>query len=231
MRLMSDGKRRPRRAGARARVDEDGALLLALGDGDERLPWLEEDEDEDPGLDTRRLAVFLLASALLIAALAGGAWWLWHRAAAPELVADGSVIEAPDGPYKLRPADRGGREVTGTGATSFAIAEGRPVEGRIAPGPMRAAAAEGEGAPAQPTPSGVAAVQIGAYATRAEAQAGWTQLHARLEPLHGRPHRILEGTADSGAVYRLQVVTESPAAASELCRTLREAGGDCQVKR
>lgn len=231
MRLMSDGKRRPGRAGGRARVDEDGALLLALDDGDERLPWLDEDEDEDPGLDYRRLAVFLLGSALVIAALAGGGWWLWHQAATPELVADGSVIEAPDGPYKLRPADRGGREVTGTGATSFAVAEGRPVEGRIAPGPMRAAPAGGEGAPGTPAPAGVAAVQIGAYASRAEAQAGWTQLHTRLEPLHGRPYRILEGTADSGAVYRLQVVTESAAAATDLCRTLREAGGDCQVKR
>jgi hypothetical protein len=74
-------------------------------------------------------------------------------------------------------------------------------------------------------------VQIGAYPTREAAQAGWLQLSTRLEPLRGRGHRILEGTADSGTIFRLQVVTESDVAARQLCATLRQAGGDCQVKR
>ena len=74
-------------------------------------------------------------------------------------------------------------------------------------------------------------VQIGAYPTKEAAQAGWSQLSGRMEVLRGRSHRIMEGAADSGTIFRLQVVTESEAAARQLCATLRQSGGDCQVKR
>jgi hypothetical protein len=49
-------------------------------------------------------------------------------------------------------------------------------------------------------------VQVGAYSTRAQAEAGWSQLATRYEVLQGRSHRVLEGTADSGTIYRLQAV-------------------------
>ena len=239
MRLMSGGQGPDsRRAPQRAAVDEDGSLLLALGPGDERLPWLEgEEEDEEPELDRGRILAVALGLLLVLLVLVGVAWWLWAARADSELAPDGSLIEAPEGPYKVRPRTSGGREVLGTGDVSFAMGEGVEIEGQIAPGPPPPLAAgeetgaktsQGTGEPAQAQGVGV---QIGAYPTREAAQAGWSQLSTRLEALHGRGHRILEGTADVGTIYRLQVVAESEIAARQLCATLRSQGGDCQVKR
>jgi len=80
-------------------------------------------------------------------------------------------------------------------------------------------------------PAGSVGVQVGAYSNRAQAEAGWTQLAGRFEALQGRNHRVLEGTADSGTIYRLQAVAGSAAEADTLCRSIKAAGGDCQVKR
>lgn len=235
MRLMSGGQGRgPYRAPHRAAVDEDGSLRLGLDGDDDRLPWLEGDEEDDePELDRGRIAAFALAFLLLALVLGALAWWLWQSRARAELVADGSTIEAPQGPYKVRPRNAGGREVLGTGNTSFAVAEGRGIEGRIADDslpPEPAAEYTDEAAPDARVAPGVA-VQIGAYPTQKAAQAGWQQLSTRLPPLNGRGHRILEGAADSGTVFRLQVVAENPEAARQLCSELRAAGGECQVKR
>jgi hypothetical protein len=79
-------------------------------------------------------------------------------------------------------------------------------------------------------PSGIG-VQVGAYSSRAAAEAGWTQLSARITPLQGRSHRVVEGTADSGTIYRLQAMAGSGDEADALCRGIKAAGGDCQVKR
>jgi cell division protein FtsN len=89
-------------------------------------------------------------------------------------------------------------------------------------------------APSATTPSaapGGVGVQVGAYSTRAQAEAGWSQLSGRYDALQGRNHRVLQGTADSGTIYRLQAVAGSAAEADTLCRTIKAAGGDCQVKR
>ncbi len=241
MRLMQGQK-----GGAhRAEVAEDGSLRLALEEGAERLPWLqgeEDEEDEVPGPEAGRILAFALGLLLVLAVLAGGGWWLWQEHANAVAAADGSIIAAPAGPYKMRPADAGGQEVAGTGATSFQVAEGRQVEGRIASEPTDTAGsmvpAAVSGAPvASGAGAGVGAsyggfgVQIGAYPTREAALAGWQQMSTRLPPLGGRTHRILEGTSDSAPVFRLQVVAAGLAEARDLCRQLRAAGGDCQVKR
>ncbi len=229
MRLMGSGQNRTHRAA----VDDDGSLLLALEAGDERLPWLEGEEDDDePELDHSRIMAVALALLFFLVVLVGIAWWFWAARSGTELAADGSLIEAPEGPYKVRPQNAGGREVLGTGDTSFAVAEGRRVEARIAAAPAPAqpvAQATGDAAASAQQAPGIG-VQIGAYPTKEAAQAGWAQLSQRMEPLRGRSHRILEGAADTGTIYRLQVVAESEPAARQLCATLREAGGDCQVK-
>jgi hypothetical protein len=82
-----------------------------------------------------------------------------------------------------------------------------------------------------PSPAGVVGVQVGAYSNRAQAEAGWNQLAGRYEALQGRNHRVLEGTADSGTIYRLQALAGTVAEAETLCRSIKAAGGDCQVKR
>ncbi|MFD1958002.1 SPOR domain-containing protein [Novosphingobium panipatense] len=49
-------------------------------------------------------------------------------------------------------------------------------------------------------------VQVGAYATRELAEAGWNTLKTQYEPLAAISHRIVQGRADIGTVYRLQAV-------------------------
>lgn len=214
---------------------------LALSGGDERLPWLESGEEyEEPGVDTGRIAAFAGAGLLVIVLAVGGLWWFLRDVPRGDIVADGSTIEAPEAPYKTKPEDAGGQQVAGTGDTSFEVAEGREVEGRIAGGDVakptidldqpESTDGKGEGKIVPVQASGVG-VQVGAYSSRAAAEAGWTTLVGRLPPLEGRSHRVVEGTADSGTIFRLQAVAGSVDEAEALCRSLRAAGGDCQVKR
>lgn len=220
--------------------DEGGFLSeeeLALP-ANERLPWLEsDDEDEDLAIDTGRIVTFAVASVLAIAIAGAALWWTLGRPAEQRLVADGSTIEAPDEPYRKRPDNPGGMQVAGTGDTSFAVAEGRQVDARLAPSEPPAPsidiaqeAVEDDEEPAPPAPSGIG-VQVGAYSTHAQAQAGWSTLVSRMEPLQGRSHRVVEGRTDSGRVFRLQAVAGDLADANALCGAIKAAGGDCQVKR
>ncbi|MDR2858363.1 MAG: SPOR domain-containing protein, partial [Novosphingobium sp.] len=48
--------------------------------------------------------------------------------------------------------------------------------------------------------------------------------------LAGLRHRVIEGRADIGTVYRLQAVPGDAAAAQALCARLKAAGLACQVK-
>ena len=222
---------------------------LAFADGAERLPWLESDDDEDEsaGVDTGRMVAFAVLGLMALVILLGALWWFTHARRAEPETADGGIIEAPAGPYKSKPANPGGLAVAGTGDTSFEVAAGKQVEGRIAETPAPTPSAAPSPAPsiardqkpvpksrpsaaASPVASGIG-VQVGAYSTHAAAEAGWTQLSSRLEPLKGRNHRIVEGTADSGTVFRLQAVAGTASEADSLCRSIKGAGGDCQVKR
>lgn len=212
---------------------------MAFGD-DERLPWLEADEEDDAGaIDSTRLIGFALAGFLLIAVIVGGLWWYFHDSDDTTLVADGSTIPAPEGPYKTKPKDPGGMTFQGTGDTSFAVGEGQTREGRVAERPMEAAPepalAEGDKRAAvatsdsTETSSGVG-VQIGAYTTKETAQQGWVELTRRYSALQGARHRIVEGQADIGHVFRLQAVTSTHAEANSLCNALKAQGAACQVK-
>ena len=175
----------------------------------------------------------LVGMALIV--VIGALWWFTRQRPETNTIAEGGTIEAPPGPYKVKPTNPGGREVAGTGDTSFAVAEGRKVEGHIAETPAPAPSAEPSSkAPhpaASPVRAGAVGVQVGAYLSKAQAETGWGQLEGRLGPLKGRSHRVVEGVADSGTVFRLQAVAGNVAEANELCRAIKAAGGDCQVKR
>ena len=217
----------------------DGALepdeQLAFADEEERLPWLESDDDfEQPGVDTGRIIAFAAVGLLALVLILGALLWFTSDRGGDELLADGSEIEAPDEPYKTRPANAGGREVAVTGETSFKVAEGRTVEGRIAGSEVAPAPSidrEQADEPEAETPSSAVGVQVGAYSSRAAAEAGWSTLSGRIEALQGRNHRVLQGTADSGTIFRLQALAGTLSEAETLCRTIRSQGGDCQVKR
>lgn len=203
---------------------------LTFADEDERLPWLEADDDYDDGaVPAARMVAFVLGSLVLLALIIGGGYWLLRGGPDEAMVADGSTIEAPDGPYKQRPDDPGGATAPGTGDTSFEVAEGRSAGSRVATDNAAARPSidtEQQGAAG----SGGVGVQVGAYSTRASAEQGWQQLAGRHEALSGVNHRVLEGTVDGSPIFRLQAVASSSASARDLCASLRASGADCQVK-
>lgn len=205
-----------------------GGELFRTEDG-RPLPWLEPEEDEagergGAGFAPARAAGVILACLAVLGALAAAGWWLLDARGEDEIAATGGIIEAPEGPYKVRPAEPGGSQLAGTGDVSFAIAEGEAREGRIA----GAEAAAGEETGAEPG-DGVG-VQIGAFPSREEAARGWEVMRGRVPALDGRSHRITEAPADAGVVYRLQAIAGSAQDASALCEAIRADGGDCQVK-
>ena len=230
---------------------------LAFEVPDERLPWLESDDegDEPPPFDTGRLIGFGLIMLVALLAIVGTIWFVTNRGLGDEPEADGSLIAAPGTPYKERPADPGGKVFAGTGDTSYAVGEGREVEGKLAPAAppvIEAPAATAKPSPAataspsasatpapKPTASATprdtalpagTAVQVGAYSSRADAEAGWRRLTGQTDALAGVSYRIFAGRADIGTVYRLQAVGGDKASAQALCARLKSAGVACQVK-
>lgn len=207
---------------------------LAFADEDDRLPWLESGDydDEREGVDTGRIFGFALLGLLVIAVLVGAIYWMSHRGADSELVADGSTIRAPDGPYKQRPDDPGGRQFEGTGNVAPAVGEGQTREGRIAGGdtPKPSVDTRKTSETPEPAPARSVAVQVGAYSTEATAEAGWQKLAGQTDKLQGVSHRVVQGQADIGTVYRLQAMAGDATAARSLCIALKADGIACQVK-
>ena len=233
---------------------------LGLGDGDDRLPWLESADDIDPaGFDSGRIVGFVLLGLVALAMIVGAVWFSSHRGPGQ---ADGSVIMADKGPYKVAPDNPGGKKFAGTGDTSYAVAQGETRTGMIAgegssptPGftatgkpaavakptaaaasaatkatPKASASAAAAAAPTVAASSGVG-VQVAAYTTAADAETGWTALAARHAALAGFKHRVVEGQAEFGRVFRLQAMTGDVAAANALCAKLKASGQGCQVKK
>jgi hypothetical protein len=213
------------------------AAQLSLDAGEERLPWLESDDDyAEPGVDTARIIGLAIAGLLFVAIVVGGLWWFTGQRGNGGPAADGSTIAAPEGPIKTRPDDPGGKTFAGTGDTSFAVGEGKETEGVLAsdvePHPsIDAATVENtkEVAAAAPKAGGVG-VQVGAYSSRARAEQGWSSLVQQYSALQGVPHRIVEGDADIGRVFRLQAVAANRSTAESICSRVKAAGGSCQVK-
>ena len=211
---------------------------LALDDEEERLPWLEsgEDELEDyDGVDNGRMIGFVFAGLIALAAIIGGIWWATNRTTDPALVADGSVISAPEAPASEKPKDPGGKTFDGTGDTSFAVSEGQTRQvnlGGDAPSAAAKPAAVPEAKPSIALAPAAASVgvQIGAFSSNASAEAAWTKLAGQNSALSGVRHRVVQGSADIGTVYRLQAVAGDTAAANALCGKLKAGGLSCQVK-
>lgn len=232
---QDDGKLPPQDTGAEwDDTDPDGVLAteeLALTDADERLPWLESPEDDEDRYETAttgRMVGFVVIGLAALAAIVGLIWWATHRGPDPTLVADGSTIEAPAAPYKEAPANPGGKTFDGTGDSSFAVSEGQSRPARLGDAPAPAAGKPGGGA--APAAGGVG-VQVGAFSSQAAAEAAWTKLSGQAGgALSGVSHRVIEGNADIGKVYRLQAVAGDAGAASALCGKLKGVGISCQVK-
>lgn len=221
---------------------------LALGD-EQRLPWLEgaddvEFDDEEPG--NGRFIGFAVLGLILLAAILGGVYWATHRGG-PAANADGSLIEASREPYKIAPKEPGGKTFQGTGDSSFKVSEGERPAANLAGGAAPAASASASAAanasaaaggnapkpataPAAPAAGGVG-VQIGAFSSSSAAETAWSKLSGQHEALKGLNHRVVEGKADIGTVYRLQALAGDAGAANALCGRLQAGGLKCQVKR
>ncbi|MFY8195162.1 MAG: SPOR domain-containing protein, partial [Novosphingobium sp.] len=97
--------------------------------------------------------------------------------------------------------------------------------------PKPSASASTGAAPKSAAATGGVGVQVGAFSSNAAAEAGWQKLLGNHEALKGLPHRVIEGKADIGTVYRLQAVAGDVASANALCSKLQAGGLKCQVKR
>ncbi|MEL7189088.1 MAG: SPOR domain-containing protein [Pseudomonadota bacterium] len=221
---------------------------------DESLPWLESDEDvaATGGIDSIQVMSFLAVLLVLAAAIILAAWYFTKGDGSEAPVADGSTIEAPEGPIKEKPDNPGGKEFEGTGNLAPAVGEGEVRDAQIADGADASGADGGADADAggdaqrpsaetqtadsdaSDTPSAADnsgfAVQLAAYGNRARAEQGWRDLSRSSGALSGKNYRIIEANVDIGTVYRLQVPASSRAEASALCDAIKADGLECAVK-
>ena len=214
---------------------------------DEPLPWLAavEDEDEPRGISARRMLAALIVVLLAALIVAGTFFWLGRR----ETVVSGppELIKAPPGPYKIKPPNPGGLDITGESETAFETGAGEdkdsqldlnklpetPVAKPPKVEPKAAPAAETK-APVvaeAPEPAAAAAsgsvVQLGAFANQAQAERAWTALSTRFPSVAALNKMIVPF---SGGM-RLRAGAASPAAAKQVCQTLKAAGENCFVAR
>jgi hypothetical protein len=220
---------------------DDAAL-----DNDDRLPWLEavEEEEARDGPSALKLIVGVLIALAAIGGIVGGVFWLWNRA---DTGADGELIEAPEGAYKVRPDDPGGMAVEGEGDSAFAATQGADPKGSLdaakvpeAPVTQQPAAKVGDepllkappptNAPAQQVPGaapaqgGGATIQLGAFPDGATAEKAWKALSGRFGYLAPLSHSVVSAQVNGRTWYRLRA---SGPGAANVCDRLRVAGENC----
>jgi hypothetical protein len=210
---------------------------------DEQLPWLEavDDEDGPRGVPARRMLAALFVVLLAAAVVFATFFWLGRQngsetAGAPEL------IRADPQPYKIKPADPGGLDVTGESETAFQTSAGEDTDAQLdlsrlpeqpvaappkpAPEPKPAETPKpAEAVPAQPSGGKGSVIQLGAFANRAQAERAWSALSARFPSVAAMNKLIVPF---SGGI-RLRAAASSPAEAKQTCQALKVAGENCFV--
>jgi hypothetical protein len=218
---------------------------------DGQLPWLQavEDEDEPRGVSARKM--FAALGVVLLAVLVVGAtfFWLGRRDTAgngaPEL------IEAPPGPYKVKPPNPGGLDIKGESETAFETSAGedtdalldlskRPEQPVVKPPkaapavPQPGFSTDAKPSPkaeptAEPSPPPTVAhgsvIQLGAFANQAQAERAWTALSSHFASIGSMGKLIVPF---SGGI-RLRATAASPAEARQACAMLKAAGENCFV--
>jgi hypothetical protein len=215
---------------------------------EEPLPWLAavEDEDEPRGISARRMLAAL--AVVLIAALivTGTFFWLGRRDSAAS--GPPQLIQAPPGPYKIKPPNPGGLDINGESETAFETSAGEDQDSKLdldklpetpvakpvkeaakpVPAPDAKAPANPEPAPEPQSAGGSGSVvQLGAFANQAQAERAWTALSARFPSVAGLSKMIVPFTGG----IRLRAGAVSPADAKQVCQTLKAAGENCFVAR
>lgn len=208
----------------------------------EALPWLEavDDEDEPRGLSARKMLAALALVLLGVAIVVGTLFYIGREqggSGPPEL------IRAPQGPYKVKPDDPGGLDVSGESGTAFATGAGVDTDSqldvsRMAEPPPPPPAAETEPKPAPPpepepapatpqpgTPG--ATVQLGAYGSSAKAETAWKMLSQRFPEVAALGKQVVPYNGG----FRLRAVAGSPDQARAACRAVAAGGENCFVVR
>ena len=212
---------------------------------DEQLPWLQpvEDEDEPRGLSARKMLAALVVVLLAALIVAGTFFWLGRRdtsvSGAPQL------IKAPPGPYKIRPPNRGGLDISSESESAYETSAGEDVNAQLdtsklpagavakpPPEQPKTATASVTPAPAPPPPAVPKAttgtgsvIQLGAFANQAQAERAWTALSARF-PSIAAMNKMIVPFAHG---IRLRAGAGSPAEAKQACDALEAAGENCFV--
>jgi hypothetical protein len=225
-----------------------------VDDGD-RLPWLEavDEEGGGEGPSALKLIAAVVIGLVAIGLVVGTLFWLGNRGDAS---ADGEpeLIEAPEGPYRVAPEDRGGMKAEGEGGSAHAASAGQETQGNlsmrvperpVAPGapkgqpPQQPAQPAGQpkaapsqpqrppAQPAPPAPSGPA-IQLGAFSSQASAQNAWRALSGRFRYLAPLTHTVAPVQVGGRTLYRLRA---SGAGSADICRRLEVAGESCTPVR
>ena len=215
---------------------------------DEPLPWLApvEDEDEPRGLSARRMLLAILVVLLAGLIIAGTFFWIGHR----DAVVSGppQLIKAPPGPYKIKPPNAGGLDISGESETAFETSAGEDKNSKLdlnklpetpvaKPSKAQPQAAPVP-APEAKTPTVKEAAEPKAYRRQREAlcsSAPSPTRRKRSAPGRPCPTRFPRVAAlnkmivpFSGGI-RLRAGAASPADAKQVCQTLKAAGENCFV--
>ncbi len=219
---------------------------------DQGLPWLEavDDEDGPVGVSAKKMLAAVLLVVLAAAIVAGTFFWLGRGdgivEGAPEL------IRAETTPYKTRPDDPGGLDVTGESETAFETSAGEdpdaaldlnklpqgielpppaPVPGEpVEPAPKKLPPNETkEPAPDDSDAGGSGpTVQLGAYASTIKAETAWGMLSSRFPQVASLNKTVVSATVNGKQVHRLRAVGSS-AQTRAACAALQAAGESCLV--
>jgi hypothetical protein len=153
-------------------------------------------------------------------------------------------IQAPPGPYKVKPPTAGGLDISGESETAFETSAGEDKDSqldlnKLPETPIAKPAKEQpktipsneiktpvKQAP-EPKPTGApgTVVQLGAFANQAQAERAWTALAARFPSVAALNKLIVPFPGG----IRLRGGADSPAAAKQVCQTLKAAGENCFV--
>jgi hypothetical protein len=211
---------------------------------DQQLPWLQpvDDEDEPRGLSARKMLAALVV--VLVAALivAGTFFWLGRRDSG--ITGGPELIKAPPGPYKIKPPNRGGLDISSESESAYETSAGQDVnaqldtsklpQGAVAKPPQEQPKAAAEPPKAEPaaqapapkvTGAAGSVIQLGAFANQAQAERAWTALSARF-PSIAAMNKMIVPFAHG---IRLRAAAGSAADAKQACDTLKAAGENCFV--
>lgn len=212
---------------------------------DEQLPWLQpvEDENEPRGLSARKMLAALMV--VLFAGLIVAATFFWLGRQNASIGGPPELIQAPAGPYKIKPPNPGGLDISSESETAFETSAGEDrnsqldtsklpqapvakptVTKTVAPQPESEKPAAPLSEPQPKATGGTGSIiQLGAFANKAQAERAWTALSARFASIAAMDKLIVPFPGG----IRLRAGASSAADAKQACDTLKAAGENCFV--